>query len=214
MRGWWMCTVPAWNDPRMPDPAGYGPPVDAAGGVRIRWLTASTILLLNELAESGHSAGIQHIWGSWTAPRSRLFQGWATKVEKAFQRAEAFMSARDGDGTPSVLAMDAERVRDTIKATYREMPGMWDSAASWVTRPDWYAEKKALERANAWRTAWKLGQSRDVWPVRVDGDKWTYRSDVEDGEQAEPVSRWKDDPGMTLGDKLGNWRLQSTEVMP
>lgn len=203
--GWWYCSVPAWNDARMPNPAGYG-----EGSTR--WLSAPTIKLLNELADQGRSEGVRYIHGAWTAPKSRLFVGWAELVEAAYQKADKMAKSTDPDGTPSALGQDAERVREGIKAVYREMPGMFAAADSWVQRPDWYAAKVALERANAWRAADQVGRMTGRWPVAVDGDKWTYASDERSAELSAPTWTATDGAvrGLVIGDRLGQWRVQES----
>jgi hypothetical protein len=210
LAGWWRVEVPAWNDPTMPNPAGYCEH-DAGGPnhVCIRWLTTPTIVLLNELATQGVSEGVRFMHDSWVADQSRLFEQWANVIEHAHSQAEKAMSGRDSAGLPLAHAMDAERVRDAVKAVYRETPGMFAAASSWVRRPDWFAAKVALERCNAWRAVWRSTRAalRPQYPCMVDGDKWWFPSDVEDGVAAAPA-------GISIGNKLGQWRYDGTVVRP
>lgn len=206
LAGWWLCEIPPWVDDRMPDPAGY------SGVGRVRWLTNPTISLINWLAELGISAGIQHIHGAYVAPKSRLFLSWAERVERAYQTADGLMSTPvDASRWPGITQKDAEQVRDTIKGVYRETGGMFTGADSWVRRHDWYSAIVAMIRATMWRSAYKVGQATGRWPVTVDGDKWWYGADQEDGAEAAPV--WEEagkSRGMILGDKLGQWRYNGT----
>jgi hypothetical protein len=204
LAGWWLAEIPPWNIPWMPDPAGYcmhGRHPHSC----LRWLTSPTIELLNELALQGVSEGVRFIHDSWVADRSRLFYEWSGTIETAHNKAEAMMNGRDSAGFPVAQALDAERVRDALKQVYRETAGMFAGADSWVKRPDWYAAKVAVERSNAWRKVWNAvkGQREPRYPTRVDGDKWWFASDAEDGAAAAP-------PGLTIGTALGEWRLDGT----
>ena len=203
LAGWWLAEVPAWNDPRMPDPAGYGETVTVGNGRVARWLTGPTIDLLNDLAEQGVSAGVTDIHDAYLSERARIFLPWADRVEQAFQQADTL--AANGSTQAAVVA-------ETIKGVYRETAGMFVGANSWVRRSDWFGAKVAMERANGWRTAWKVGNKLDRWPVMVDGDAWWYADDREDGAAAAPV--WTDEAGkqqgMVLGTKLGHWRHHGT----
>lgn len=204
--GWWLVEIPPWNHPGMPNPAGYCHHDRPANHACIRWVTSPTIDLLNELAQQGMSEGVRFVHDSWIGERSRLFEDWANVLEGAHNRAEAAMSARDGEGVPVAEAMDAERVRDAVKAVYRETAGMFANPdAGWIQRDDWYAAKVAVERSNAWRSVWNAvrRQREPVWPVRVDGDKWWFPSDAEDGAAAAPG-------GLTLGPRQGQWRHDGT----
>jgi hypothetical protein len=202
--GWWLCEVPAWNDPRMPDPAGYCGHDHAQGDVCVRWLTNPTIELLNQLAGEGVSAGVRIIHEAWISERSRLFLGWAETLNKAWLRATAMMDTVDLDGAPSSLAQDAKRARDAISDTYRQTPGMFGAPDSWVKREDWLAAKVAMERVTVWRTCWKVGKACDRWPAWIDGDTVYYHSDNEDAKAAVP-------DGMALGVGLGQWRTTTSK---
>lgn len=220
MAGWWLIEAPEWQDARMPDPIGYGP--RQAGGHRV-WVTTPTMVLLDELAEAGVSQGARYVFDAWVAPKSRIFLRWADRVEKAIQRAEQLMALKDperltlapnGDLPKVALATDAERVRDALSGVYRETHGMFTAATSWVKRHDWYAAGVAMNRANMWRSAWAIGQKTGRWPVRVDGDKWWYASDSEDGEAAAPTYReGEKTKGIVLGNSLGTWRHQGTRIV-
>lgn len=206
LAGWWKVEIPPWNEPRMPNPAGYcahGPHPHAC----LRWLTTPTIELLEELAQQGLSEGVRHIHDAWVADRSRLFFDWSNALETAHNHAEGWMNGRDGNGYPLPEALDAERVRDAIKAVYRETPGMFAGTGSWVARPDWFAAKVAVERCNAWRAVWRAmnlpALRESSWPTRVDGDKWWFPSDREDAVGASPVR---------IGPQLGEWRHEGTVI--
>jgi hypothetical protein len=208
LAGWWLVEIPPWNIPWMPNPAGYCTkhPGAAPDHPCIRWVTSPTIELLNELALQGKSEGVRFVHDSWVGERSRLFYGWAAAIETAYNKAEAKMDGRDSAGFPLGEALDAERVRDALKDVYRETPGMFANPdAGWIRRSDWFAAKVAVERSNAWRAVWNAigGQREPRYPTRVDGDKWWFASDAEDGAAAVP-------PGLKIGNALGEWRLDGT----
>jgi hypothetical protein len=212
LAGWWLIEIPAWNEPRMPDPAGYG--LDRDKGVR--WVTTPTAVLLNQLADEGVSEGVRFVLDSWTGPKCRLFSSWTQTVEKAISGAERLMGIREHQGDPFGRWQDAERVREALSEVYRETNGMFSAMSSWVDRHDWYSTAVAVNRCNIWRTAWEIGKKQDRWPVLVDGDKWWYPSQLDDGPAAAPT--WLDEStkprGIVLGTKLGTWRYDGTRECP
>lgn len=214
MAGWWLCEVPTWNDPRMPNPAGYGDEIPHRRAVR--WLTTPTINLLQELADQGLSEGVQHVHGAWLAPKSRLFAKWVKVVEGAYQQTGQIMRTPDDRQRWLGEDQDAARVREAIKQAYRETAGMFTGATSWVKRHDWWCSAEAMNRATMWRTAWAVGQQTGRWPTRVDGDKWWYGSSADDPIASAPT--WTDSAGqirgIVLGDRLGMWRHDGTKEIP
>lgn len=202
--GWWKIEVPAWNYALMPDPAGYCNQHDhQLDGVCVRWVTTPTMELLDQLAAEGVTEGARFVLDSWTSPRSTFTVGWAEHVERVYRDLQVLAGGQGDAETCTALPGDAERVLEALSAVYRETPGMFAGARSWVKRLDWYAAHVAVNRANLWRAAWKIGQQEDRWPIRFDGDKVWYPSDDPDGTAARPA-------GLTLGNRLGEYRHDGT----
>lgn len=218
LAGWLYAAIPVWNDPRMPDPAGpcYKHGVHRPGQPCTRWITHITADLLNELADEGVSEGVRFVRDAWLAPRSKVFANWAAKISRALVDAERAAMVVDQDGYPTSIAQDMDRAYDAVKAMYSETAGMLTGANSWVKRHDWYSAHVAMNRANPWRRAWEVGKQTGHWPVMVDGDKWWYRTDIEDGEKFAEQLSW-DTPegrrGIVLGEQLGKWRHDGTRAV-
>ncbi len=198
LAGWWKCELSPWNDERLPNPAGPN-----AGTVAPVWLTTPTVALLDDLTEAGLYGGVRVI-DSWTGPGKRLLRGWAECLEDAYQRAVELRDERDENGVPTPMAMDASRVRATIKEAYRETIGLLNSKSNATWRPDWHYSIIAQARCNLWRTLWRIGRETNRYPISWTAtDTVTYESDAEDPEQGAPR-------GLTIADRLGCFGVKGT----
>lgn len=156
LAGWWRIQVPAWNDERLPDPAGYGPPV--------RWVTTPTAKLLWQLAGQGLSGGFT-VLDSWTGPGKRIFRTWAELMEQGYQCATE---------AGSVL------LRAAFKEAARESLGKFNSATYTTYRPDWHYSIVAQARTNLWRKIRLVADAEGRWPLSVATDNVRYSSQVPD----------------------------------
>jgi hypothetical protein len=205
LAGWWKIELPhqsgrlAWALPHMPHPAGYllGDPVE-------RWVTTPTLALLEQLTDEGVFGGVR-ILDSWLgAAKDTVTRPFAERLRDAYM----MYGAGTKDAVPGADSRDVYRVRLALKLAGRQVPGLWDHAANWIHRPDWWHALVAMDRANRWRLMWREGKTSGRWPVAVDHDTMYYVSDEEDPMAAAPselarMDRWNrlrlDPSGMTLG---------------
>lgn len=176
--GWWLVEIPAWNDKRLPHPAG-------PGDWQLKWLTTPTVQLLWQLSEEGRLPAFR-IQASWTGPARRLYRTWAEKLD--------------------AICMDAlsgqciDRLGEAAKLVYAESHGRLNSAEAspWVFRPDHHHAQTAGKRAKIWRMADRIVlEGRTVF--KIDDDTLWVPSPLADGEAAKPNC-------ITLGKRLGEWQ--------
>lgn len=186
--GWWLVSVPAWNEHRMPHPMGPRAVYDRA------WVTTPTLGLVAELARQG-MIEIPEIIDSMTGPARPVLQPWAARLEAAYQ---APPSEPD-----DYRLNDQDAVRAAVGYVYKAAIGMLGhrDGKSQVWRPDWAAAISATKRCNGWRRAWTIGRAEGRWPCYVDDDLWVYVGDELDARSAAPR-------GLSLEDKPGGYRIQ------
>ena len=156
LAGWWLIEVPPWNDDRLPDPAGYGPPV--------RWVTTPTAKLLWELEQQGLSAGFKVI-DSWTGVGKGSLRPWKDIMERGYQESKAHNS--------TLLPV-------AFKQAARETIGLFKSSTYTTYRPDWHYTIVALARTNLWRKIRLVADSEGRWPLSVATDNVRYATPVPD----------------------------------
>jgi hypothetical protein len=195
--GWWQVELQGtWNDPRMPDPAGY-----RRDNPRVRWITTPRAALLAQLAEQGLHGGFL-VLDSYTMrtdrferrPQLRLFKPWAEVMGNTFAEAARLAAGDD------VIAEDAAAVLEAVKLVGHKTPGAWASPTNFIYRRDWWHSVIAMNGANLWRRMWKIGSTKKVWPWYVDTDCVWYGSDHDDHARfAEEIGLPYDPTGIKLG---------------
>lgn len=208
--GWWQVELQGtWNVPHMPDPAGY-----RRGGPRVRWVTTPRAALLAQLAEDGLHGGFL-VLDSYTMrtdkfdrrPNLRLFREWSEAMGGTYEEAARM---RDGAG---VEAQDAAAVVEAVKLVGHKTPGAWASETNFIYRRDWWHSVIAMNGANLWRRAWKVGggvNGKGPWPWYIDTDCIWYGSDHDDHK------RFADDHGIPYdesGIKLGHFKPKGTVIL-
>jgi len=190
--GWWQVELAPWNDPRIPDPAGYEIDYDRADpGDRqlVRWVTTPTLALLESLTEQGLYGGAR-ILDSWTGPAVRgVLRGWAETMRDAY-------AAPLADTLPGDVAA---AVRLTVKMAGRETLGLLARAENWAYRPDWWYAVVAQARCNLWRKLWTIGTSEGRWPALIDVDNVWYGADTGVWADQVPALFKVDASGLKLG---------------
>jgi hypothetical protein len=183
--GFWEITVPAWNDKRLPHPAGHHQPGDRV------WVTAPTVHLLIEMSEYGVSAE-PVIHASWTCKdkTGRILRTWAGTIRDGIKLA----TENRGAQSPFVRLM---------KGLYKEGIGMLANRRSRIVRYDWNFTIAALARANQFRRLWKIGMEEGRWPSSIDADKVWYPSRHSDASAAAPRA-------LAIRTGLGGWKLAGT----
>lgn len=193
--GYWLITVPVWNETRLPHPANYVP------GARA-WVATPTMELLHELADKGLTVAPQ-VHDSYLADRAgtELFRRWVSQIEDAYQA-----SLSDGSD-------DGEAVTGAIKGMYKFGVGMMHRRSSRVHRPDWHHSIISKARANLFRKLLAVGMYQNRWPVEVDYDKVWYESKSEDYTRYPVLKTDRNGraaPAFPMVDKLGGFKPGGT----
>lgn len=171
--GYYLIDADPWQEPRMPDPLGY-----IAGNrpqTRLRWVTAPTLDLIDELHLAGQHGGYT-ITEEYTAPGYRILRPWAERIR------DALAATND----PATVA--------TLKAAYRETIGLLGRPGGRIHRPDWQSTIIALSRSVMWRKLYALAIATDRWPLAVNVDAVTLPGDtVPDAWTIDPakLGAWK-----------------------
>lgn len=181
LAGWWQVELAPWNlAGRLPDPAGY---IDGEDPTRprIRWITTQRLTLLEELTEEGVYGGVR-IVDSWTAPaRDTVLRPFAERVRDMYMYKDPAGQLIDG-----LPVIDQIKLQEMTKEVGRRTLGMLNAATNWAYRPDWWYAIVALQAANLWRHAWKVGKADDRWPVGIDVDNVFYAHTSKDPREAAP----------------------------
>lgn len=179
LAGWWQVELAPWNDPRMPDPAGYGED-EQPGRARVRWITTKRLELLEQLTAEGVYGGARII-DSWTGPaRDTVLKPWAERMRDMYVY-------RDPAGRLVELDIrDQITVQLATKEVGRRTLGMLNNAGNWVYRPDWWYGVVGLQSVNKWRRSWKVGKRDGRWPFAFDVDNVYYASAERDPAKAAP----------------------------
>jgi hypothetical protein len=183
--GWWLCELPAWNEPRVPDPAGYN--LDERGQQRmVRPLTTPTVTLLEELTAEGVYGGVR-ILDSCTGPaRDFPLRPWAERMRDAYQLIDP-TSGKDRRPYPKVFDdADVDRVRAALKVCGHKTLGALASPDSWAYMPHAWYSVVATARANQWRRMWRAGKTENRWPLWIEVDLVVYGADEDDPMAAAP----------------------------
>lgn len=190
--GWFLVDLCEWKDePRLPDPAGYGPQGS-------RWVTGPTLALIDELVTASRHGGYE-ILDSWTAPilsagSGRVLKPWADRI-------------RDGLYSDAV-GPDHDAARAALKACYRESNGMLKNPNSRIRRPDWHSAVVAQARTNLWRKMDAIGGRLKIFPLQINTDMVWYPAKTDDPEKECPtwVNETTGKPeGIIMGNRLGNF---------
>lgn len=201
--GWWLISVPPWNEPRLPHPCGPGAIVWER-----RWVTTATMDLLAELAELGE-VDMPEVIDSLTGPARPLLLPWVRVLEEAY----------DAELGPDYYPDDRAALRAAVKEVGTRGVGMLahmidGKPASTIYRPDWFSSVNATKRANGYRVAYKIGKGEGRWPVWIDDDSIVYASDSEDPYSSAPATfsaQIGDGRRRQLdGDQPGDYRVQET----
>lgn len=182
LAGWWRIQVPAWNDDRLPDPAGYGPPE--------RWVTTPTAKLLDELAAQGLSGGFT-VLDSWTGPGRTLFREWAETMDRGY------LSSKQAGSQLLSNAFKAAGARQTH--------GLFNSESSGTYRPDWYHCIVATARTNLWRKMRSVADMENRYPLDIHVDHVRYSSQSPDAERSAPSK-------FVIGDRLGQFEAKDRKL--
>lgn len=164
LSGYWKVELSAWNDGRMPDPAGYPHAGHRAGAPR--WVTSPTLDLLDELTARGEYGGYVVV-ESYTAPGARVLRRWAETIRDAIRLAESATQEQNGMVPDPVL-------RRALKMTYAESIGLFGRAGGRVFRPDWQSAIIGRARSILWRKMWTAGTQEGIWPLAINVDAVTY----------------------------------------
>jgi len=188
LAGWWLVELAPWNDPRMPDPAGYVDLVDGSDRRRlVRWITTPTLILLEELTAEGVYGGVRII-DSYTGPaRDYPLREYAQRMDDAYQFSVRVDGKRRAVDYPLVGADDVAAIESAVKMVGHKTYGALDSATNWAYRPHWWYSILALSRANLWRKLWAVGKNTGQWPLWVEVDAVWYGSTCEDPQEAATV---------------------------
>lgn len=171
--GWWLISIPPWNEPRLPHPCGPGSEVWAR-----KWVTTATMDLLAELAAVGEIDMPEPI-ESRTGPARTILLPWAKVLEEAYD-------------APLVPEQYYEQDRDALRAAIKETAtrgvGMLAHDGSTIYRPDQFNGINATKRCNGWRMAYRIGKGENRWPVAIDDDAIIYASADADAYASAPAS--------------------------
>jgi hypothetical protein len=159
--GYWLITVPAWNQPKCPHPAG-----NYQGGEQA-WVTTPTVAYLHELAGRFGVVTEPVIHDSWTGSGShRLFRTWAERIRDGITWATE-------QGNPCVTT--------ALKQSYKQAFGLFQTPTGFLQRPDWADIIAANARNNMHRKIWKEGNRENgTWPTRIVYDCVYYPSNHEE----------------------------------
>jgi len=194
--GWWYIQPATWNDPRLPDPAGYRDTLDPGAP---RWVTTPTLTLLEDLTAQGLYGGAR-VLDSKTGPGKRLFREWSERMRDAYLMTTP--------GKRELAVSDAERtlLETAVKEAGRAALGEFDSATHWAYRPDWWHAVIAQFRCNLWRRMHRAAREEQRYPLWIDTDNVWYGSDDEDWEKSAPSAF----PIDNTGRKLGHYKHKGT----
>lgn len=188
--GYWLVTVPAMPDPRVPSPVR----ADPGGEV---WVTTDVMRLWDDL-------GVHpEVHEAWTAP--------VVDHEGRRQFVDVVRRILDDDQAP-------EHVRAAVKHLYQTVHGkLRDPHQATIARPDWGHAirdaawcgtlRKACQAAGLLPLPARVtggGRQRTSsprWPIEVHTDAIAYASPVEHAEAPE---------GIEVGPQLGRFRHEST----
>lgn len=152
--GYWRVRLPVWNDPRLPNPAGYSAAPDDD-----RWVTTPTLRLLTEVMAQGE-CGPFEVLDSWTSKGAQVFRPMAERLRDILH---------DYDCDP--------RLRTTAALSYQNLHGFLVPTTGTVSRPEWYASIIAEHRTMMWRRMWRAGRTENKFPLSVNVDCAYYPED-------------------------------------
>jgi hypothetical protein len=178
--GWWLVDIAPWNDPWLPDPAGYTGE-DTSGA---RWVTTPTLALLEDLTAQGTHGGFE-IHDSWTGPASRaVLQRSGEKIRDALYMLDS-IDVEDLD-VPVHIRTACPVLIGALKEAYRQAHGLMNREGGRCYRPDWYSAIVAQARSNLFRKLWTAYYQHGHRPLRVDVDNVWYASDSPDPVSCAP----------------------------
>lgn len=193
--GWWLIQPEPWTVRRIMSPLGHLPGEDlrTAQTWAPRWVTGPTLALLDELTEAGTYGGYE-ILDSWTATGAGPhLRHWATPIrDLLYHLADTDTAAEPW--RPALI--------EAAKQTYKRGLGALVSEGGRIHRPDWTHAVIAMDRANTWRRAWRIGTTDGRWPRWANTDALAYTSPHEDPFKAAPGSL-KTDPDGEAPMRLG-----------
>lgn len=190
--GWWLVAVPHWAVKEMPHPFGPGAEEISrrVGGQNRMWVTTAQMDLAAELGAEG-VLSMPDVIDSLTGLARTVLSPWQQTIERAYacpidtgsdydDIAQGLVRGALKDAGNAGLGLVGKAVREDEDGTPQGVPSIW--------RRDWYASVNATKQANAWRTAWRIGQAEQRWPVTFDDDKLWYDSDNDDPHRAVPTA--------------------------
>lgn len=190
--GWWLITVPEWNIPLCPHPAGNHRPGEQV------WVSTATVSYMLELGSKFGVIAEPIIHDSWTATGvdregKRIFRLWSERIR------DAIVAANDA-GNPDVA--------EGFKLGYKQAIGQWETPTGMMQRLDWADTVAANARINLHRKVWKEGHRKGgQWPSRIHHDAVFYESDSSIPETPETFF----EPGTTrLSPLIGKFKFEKT----
>lgn len=142
LAGWFKIRVGAWNEPRIPHPAGPG-----SKEGEVVWRTGATLRLLHELTREGKYDGIE-ILDSYSGRGYQVVRPVAEKLIKIIHSGE----------WPKALV-------EAAKHGAQHFHGLLIKKGALINREDWYAEFRASARTLLWRRAYQAGLKEGCWPI-------------------------------------------------
>lgn len=202
LAGWWLIEAEPWTDERLPDPVGYaaaegdGPKWAEDKGLSLKWVTAPTMQLLDQLREEGVHGGYR-VYDSYTGPARRVLRPVGERLRELWTSPETATDA----GAVDRPVRDA--IQAAAKSAYRETWGMLNSPNSRVKRPDWHYSVLAQARANLWRRVRTVGEESGRWPAFIETDCLYYSTSEADPIASAPA-------GLPIGTGLGQFKHHKT----
>lgn len=186
--GLWRVRLPNWDHARLPNP--FDPATRRhTKGDGTGWVATPTLQLAH-----GLELGMPEILEAYTYPSHHYaLKPW-------------YELLRD----TRMTTLDDERaIVAAVKRTYVGGIGMLGAASMAgrpLHRPDWHRAIVAGARANLTRKLWTAAHDSGAWPLAIYEDCVLYASDDPDPRTAAPM-------GVTLGDRLGQWKVEGSAPM-
>lgn len=186
--GLWRVRLPNWDHARLPNPFDPAPRRHTKGD-GTGWVATPTLQLAHDL-----DLGMPEILEAYVYPSHHYaLKPW-------------YELLRD---TRTATLDDDRAIVAAVKRTYVGGIGMLGAASMAgrpLHRPDWHRAIVAGARANLTRKLWLAAQDSEAWPLAIYEDCVLYASDDPNPHTAVPK-------GVTLGDRLGQWKVEGSAPM-
>lgn len=193
--GYYRIAVPPWAfSGTIVSPLGNSARLETEDTV---WIAAPTLVLLAELAESGHLAEL-HVVDSYTARMVTSFHGWYSHLKALREQLLANVAAAHTDTARAV----AEDRYAAFKEGYSAALSMMLTGEKCKTRrPDWAHSVYAQHAASQWRKAWRWTATRKHLVSMGHTDEITvHAEDLPEVMSRKGAPPFRYDPtGVTLG---------------